>query len=107
SRETSMAPWLRKRDGTISYGFRNPDGSWFEMPAPEDEQPSANKAGGALAVNGVAPARPSSAPADGVTSVQQFLREIGRRGGQARAARYSREEIAQWGRVRRNTKERT
>jgi hypothetical protein len=32
--------------------------------------------------------------------VRQFLREIGRRGGEARAARHSRDEIAAWGRVR-------
>ena len=32
-----MAPWLRKRDGTLSYGFKNPDGSWVELP-PEDEE---------------------------------------------------------------------
>lgn len=34
-------------------------------------------------------------------SIRQFLREIGQRGGKARAARHSREELSKWGRVRR------
>ena len=72
--------WLRKRDGSVVYAIRNPDGSWFEAPpdfAPEDQ-----------------PIRASSL-------LREFLREIGRKGGQSRARRHSREELAAWGRVRR------
>jgi general stress protein YciG len=61
------------------YAIRNPDGSWFEAPpgiAPDDQ-----------------PIRASSL-------LREFLREIGRKGGQSRARRHSREELAAWGRVR-------
>jgi hypothetical protein len=82
---------LKRRDGSVVHAMRNPDGSWVEMPAPSD-QPSATSA---------------SAPESGATaatyapgSIREFLREIGRRGGKARAARHSRDEIAAWGRVR-------
>ena len=43
-----------------------------------------------------APNGQSFSPAD----VRQFLCEIGKLGGQARAQRHSREELAAWGRVR-------
>ena len=79
-----------KRDGSISYGFRNPDGSWFEIPVQDDQAITA----------------PVSS-ADQVSTagnVREFLREIGRKGGLARAARHSGEEIAAWGRVRNKTK---
>jgi hypothetical protein len=46
------------------------------------------------------PVPPRSAP----EHVRQFLRKIGQRGGQARAARHSRDEIAAWGRVRRKSR---
>jgi general stress protein YciG len=71
--------WLRKRDGSVVYAIRNPDGSWFE--APLDLIP------------GSQPIRASSL-------LREFLREIGRKGGQSRARRHSREELAAWGRVR-------
>ena len=83
-----MSQLLRKRDGSVAYAIHNPDGSWFEMPA-QDAQPQAS--GNRL------PASPNTSAPD---HVRQFLREIGRRGGQARASRHSREQIASWGRVR-------
>ena len=83
-----------KRDGSISYGFRNPDGSLFELPP--DDQPSSWSASVELA--------PSSASASASGNVREFLREIGRKGGLARAAKHSREKIAAWGRVRKKTK---
>jgi hypothetical protein len=81
-----MSPLSRKRDGSVAYVIRNPDGSWFEMPVP-DEPPSAP-----LPVITMPSA--TSAPAG---SVSQFLREIASRGGKARAARHSRAELAAWG----------
>jgi hypothetical protein len=119
-----------RRDGTISYGFHNPDGNWVEVPAPDDEprtwitptqesslpvtQPSAPGCVEFPTPGEPQPAR--SAPAPEISPLQvtpstlrdvhQFLREMGRRGGQARAARHSRDEIATWGRVRRKTKSR-
>jgi hypothetical protein len=50
--------------------------------------------------------RPPTSPAvpSAAQNVRQFLREIGRRGGQARAARHSRDELATFGRVRHKTK---
>lgn len=56
------------------------------MPAPDDTSG--------------APPSVTLAPAG---SVSQFLREIASRGGKARAARHSREELAAWGRVRRKS----
>jgi hypothetical protein len=88
-----MSPLLRKRNGSVVYAERNPDGSWFEMPAPDD-QPVPFSA--PIRRNGSFTAQ-SSAP----ESVRQYMREIGKRGGKARAARHSRAEIAAWGRVRR------
>jgi hypothetical protein len=78
-----MSPWLTKRNGTLSYGFHNPDGSWFEVPVPDK-----------------APSAPTSATSSPSGNVRQFLREIASRGGKARAARHGREELAAWGRVR-------
>jgi hypothetical protein len=49
------------------------------------------------------PCRVAASPMQWHTSpdvVRQFLREIGRRGGKARAAQHSRDEIAAWRRVR-------
>jgi hypothetical protein len=80
-----MTYQLRKRDGSIVDTLRNPDGSWVEFPA-FDEQPASQQA--------------ASAQIATAATIRQFLREIGRRGGQARAARHSRAEIAAWGRVR-------
>jgi hypothetical protein len=80
-----MTYWLRKGDGSIVYALRNPDGSWVEFPA-FDEPPAAQPS--------------ASAQIGSAMSIRQFLREIGRRGGQARAARHSRAELAAWGRVR-------
>ena len=74
---------MLKRDCSVSYGFYNPDGSWVELPNPDDQ--------------------PSSASLDQVAApcnVRQFLRQIARKGGLARAAKHNREEIAAWGRVR-------
>jgi hypothetical protein len=76
---------LRRPDGSRVHAMRLPDGSWFEMPTPDD-----------------APSAPPSATSAG--SVRQFLREIASRGGKARAARHSREELAAWGRVRHKSK---
>jgi hypothetical protein len=28
---------LLKRDGSVAFGFLNPDGSWVEMPAPDGD----------------------------------------------------------------------
>ena len=86
-----------KRDGSISYGFRNPDGSLFELPQDEDDEPRSRSA----PVEQVAPLT-GSATASG--NVREFLRQIGRKGGLARAARHSGEEIAAWGRLRKKTK---
>jgi hypothetical protein len=85
-----MSPLLRKRDSTVVQAMHNPDGSWFEMLAPDDAPPAP--------VPVIAP--PSATGGD----VRQFLREIASRGGKARAARHSREELAAWGRVRRKPK---
>lgn len=56
----------------------NPDGSRLNIPD-----------------SGVRPSRPR-AP----VHIREFLREIGKRGGQERARRHIREELADWGRVR-------
>jgi hypothetical protein len=89
-----MSPLWRKRDGSVAYVIRNPDGSWFEMPTPDDSPltPSAPVI------------TPSSATPSPRGSVSQFLREIASRGGKARAARHNRAELAAWGRVRRKIK---
>ena len=66
-----------------------PDGSRIFVPesdAPTPGVPSRN-------------APPSYQPSE---QVRQFLRVIGKRGGQARARNHSREEIAAWGAARRN-----
>src|ERR1700693_2521316 len=55
--------------------FTNPDGSRFYVPD----------------ADGVATAPRASA------HVREFLREIGKRGGQERARRHTREELASWG----------
>jgi hypothetical protein len=80
-REENMSPIWRKRDA-----IRNPDGSWFEVPDDPTLVPVA------------ATTTPSTKP---VAPVRQFLREIASRGGKARAARHTREELAAWGRMRR------
>ncbi len=86
-----MSPWLRKRDGSNVYAVHLPDGGWVEMPAPEEPL------GASTPVPEVT--SPTTQPrSDG--SVRQFLREIGKRGGQARARRHSRAELAEWGAVR-------
>jgi hypothetical protein len=74
-----VSPWIRKRDGSVVYAIRNPDGSWFEAPpgVPPDDQPI----------------RASSL-------LREFLREIGRKGGKERARRHTREALSKWGRVR-------
>jgi len=86
---------MLKRDGSISYGFFNPDGSWVELP-PDDRSNS----GRAPVEQAPTPTTSVSAP----TSVRQFLRQIARKGGLARAAKHNREEISAWGRVRYKTK---
>jgi hypothetical protein len=58
-----MSPLWRKRNGAVAYVIRNPDGSWFEVPSP-DEAPSA----------------PPSATSSPNGNVRQFLREIASRG---------------------------
>ena len=87
---------LRKRDGSRVNAIRQPDGSWFETPAPDDTT---------FAVRIPLP-EITLLSAQPLTSgnVRQFLREIGKRGGQARARRHSRDELAAFGRVRRKTK---
>src|SRR5947208_12902349 len=82
-----MSPLLRKPDGSVVEVFRNPDGSWFEVPQFRPHVPSVSQPKPASSA-----ARPLS-----LENVRQFLREIGRRGGQARAARHTRQEIADWG----------
>ena len=89
-----MSPLLRKPDGSVVEVFRNPDGSWFEVPQFRPHVPSVSQPKPASSA-----ARPLS-----LENVRQFLREIGRRGGQARAARHTREELSAWGRVRNKTK---
>ena len=88
-----MTPLWRKRDGSIVEVTRNPDGSIVEIPI-ASAQPvlSAMRVTNAGQSFTVEPSAPGN--------VRQFLREIGRRGGQARAARHSREDIAEWGRRR-------
>jgi hypothetical protein len=93
--EVVMSPWLRRRDGSVVYAERNPDGSWFEMPAPCDPPSFTSPP-----VPVTPPTEKPSMPA----SVRQFLREIGKGGGHARAARHSRDEISAWGRVRHKNK---
>lgn len=91
-----MSPLLRKRDGSVAYAIHNPDGSWFEMPAQDAQtQASGNRLPASPRQVVTADAK-NSAP----DPVRQFLRDIGKRGGQARASRHSREQIAAWGRVR-------
>ena len=86
---TVMAYRKRKLDGSVVYAMRNPDGSWVEFPAPEEQ---------------AATQQATSAQMGTATSIRQFLRQIGRRGGQARAARHSHAELASWGRVRHTSK---
>lgn len=78
---------IRKCDGSVVYALRNPDGSWVEFPALDADEQAAGQ-------------QSASAQMDTGTTIRQFLREIGRRGGQARAARHSRAELSSWGRVR-------
>ena len=85
-----MSPLLRKRDGSVVQAIRNPDGSVVEMPVAEDRP-----------FVGIEPPSGASSP---VGSVRRFLSEIGKRGGKARAARHSRDEIAAWGAIRHKTK---
>ena len=66
-----MSPWRRRRDGSIVYAERNPDGSWFEMPAPCDP-PSFTSPPVPVTSATEKPSMPAS--------VRQFLREIGRPG---------------------------
>jgi hypothetical protein len=73
-----------------------PDGSRLYIPDSEPTIPSPSGSGQRVDV-------PTSALPE---QVRRFLRENGRKGGQARAARHSRDEIAAWGRVRRKTKSR-
>lgn len=87
-----MSPWMIKRDGSVVFGIRNPDGSWWEIPARYDLPP---------AMNAPPPGTASSASQSSPTgNVREFLREIGKRGGQERARRHSRDELAAFGRVR-------
>ena len=87
-----MGYWLRKRDGSRVYAMHLPDGSWFEMPAPDDSP--------LVAIAPVPEIAPPVVQTSTAGSVRQFLREIGKRGGQARARRHSREELAGWGAIR-------
>ena len=82
-----MAYRITKRDGSVVYAMRNPDGSLVEFSAEE-----------------MADRQAASAQMDAATSIRQFLRQIGRRGGQARAARHGHAELASWGRVRHTSK---
>jgi hypothetical protein len=90
-----MGYWLRKRDGSRVYAMHLPDGSWLELPAPDDRPLVAS-----APVPEVGPPLPQPSTPE---NVRRFLREIGRRGGQARAARHSRDELAAFGRVRHST----
>ena len=88
-----MTPLLRKRDGSVVEVIHNPDGSWVEIPA-QDAQAEVSD-------NRLLTLPPRVVTTDGDLSapehVRQFLREIGRRGGQARAHRHSHQELAAWG----------
>lgn len=104
---------MRQRDGSIAYGYRQGDGNWYLVP-PEywpDPPPGFGRDGQPLvAVNESAPAKETLPPLRrstvevlapyASTQVCDFLRQIGRLGGKARARRHSREELAAWGRVR-------
>jgi hypothetical protein len=85
---------LRKPDGSVVDAFRNPDGSWVEIP----ELPNPARPAGESMQQIAAPTAEMS-PRE---HVREFLRGIARKGGKARAARHSRDEIAAWGRVRHN-----
>jgi hypothetical protein len=87
---------LSRRDGSGIYAIHNPDGSWVEIPA-WDSDSSAPSVRAPEVPRQTATAH---AKASSPENVRQFLREIGSRGGQARASRHSREELAAWGRVR-------
>lgn len=86
---------LLKRDGSVAYGFHNPDGSWVEMPAPNGDAPNVRPPEEPGQV--VAPPIPASTAPE---QVRRYMREMGSKGGQARASRHSREQIAAWGRAR-------
>jgi hypothetical protein len=77
---------LLKRDGSISYGFHNPDGSWVEIPWQDDQPISAPVS--------------SQAQVSTAGNVREFLRQIGRKGGLVRASRHNRQQLAAWGSVR-------
>lgn len=71
-----------------------PDGSWVEMPAQDDDSNALNARAPRV------PDHPPDARSSAPENVRQFLRDIGRRGGQSRASRHTRAELAAWGRVR-------
>jgi hypothetical protein len=91
-----MGYFLRKRDGSRVYAMHLPDGSWFEMPPPDDAPSAASVPVPEIASPRAQPFTPGG--------VRQFLREIGKRGGQARARRHSRDELAAWGAIRHRSK---
>jgi len=74
-----------------------PDGSRWNIPDCEVAAPDGTDSSQRVAAT--SPVAPDS--------TRQFLREIGRRGGLARAARHSREEKAAWGRIRHNKSNRS
>jgi hypothetical protein len=91
-----MSYRMIKRDGTLSYGFHNPDGSWVELPAPDGEPRTWSAP--------VPEIRATATHLSPPEHVRQFLRNIASKGGQSRARRHSRSELAAWGRVRHKTK---
>jgi hypothetical protein len=77
--------------------MRNPDGSWFEIPASLTRSDPAPRESAER--NTPPPVQLSARE-----HVREFLRGIARKGGKSRAARHSHDEIAAWGRVRRSRK---
>lgn len=105
--------WVRKSDGSLAYGYRQGDGNWYLVPRGfwPDPPPGCERDGRpSVAANDSAPGNATSPPLRrstvevmspyASTQVCDFLRQIGRMGGKARARRHSRTELAAWGRVR-------
>jgi hypothetical protein len=106
---------MRQRDGSIAYGYRQGDGNWFLVPREywPDPPPGYTRDGQALPPES-APSTPAHGHETGHKTrstvevlapyssahVRDFLRQIGRLGGLARARRHRRDELAAWGRVR-------
>ncbi len=86
-----MSPWLRKRDGSVVWAVRMPDGSWCEYPP--DFKPNIQPYPTMVRCDFSSRLNRASGVPD---ALRQFLREIGRRGRLERSRNHARRTVRGW-----------